>query len=437
MEENNKEKVCNNMESNIMDELRWRGLIAQSTAEEELHEKLGKEKISCYCGFDPSASSLHVGNFLAIMLLAHFQRAGHRPIALVGGATGMIGDPSGKSKERNLLNAETVAHNAECIKKQLSKFLKFDDSPSGAVLVNNYDWMKDYTYLNFLRDIGRYFRIGDMLAKESVKNRMAREEGISYTEFSYQILQAYDFMKLNEEFGCILELGGNDQWGNITAGTELIRRVKGSNAYGLTNPLITGADGNKLGKTVAGAVWLDRERTSPFSFYQFWLRTDDRDAVRYLKLFTFLEKEEIEALAKSLEDNPEKREAQKKLAWELTAAVHGKEDADKAVAASEVLFGGEIINFTDSMIQEVFSEVPTSQSSREALGTIKLTDLIASSGIAASKGAARKLIQQGGIYVNNKRESASDRIISKEDLASENYIVIRSGKKNYRLIRFE
>ena len=256
------------MSGNIIDELKWRGLIAQTTADDALYEKLGKERITCYCGFDPTASSLHIGNFLAIMMLTHFQRAGHRPLVLVGGATGMIGDPSGKSKERNLQNADSVRENAECIKRQLSRFLKFDDSPSGAIMVNNYDWMKDYTYLDFLRDIGRHFRIGDMLAKESVKNRMAREEGISYTEFSYQILQAYDYMRLNEKYDCMLELGGNDQWGNITAGIELIRRLKGKTVYGLTNPLITGADGNKLGKTVAGAVWLDRERTSPFAFYQ-------------------------------------------------------------------------------------------------------------------------------------------------------------------------
>ncbi len=424
------------MSGNIIDELKWRGLIAQTTADDALYEKLGKERITCYCGFDPTASSLHVGNFLAIMMLTHFQRAGHRPLVLVGGATGMIGDPSGKSKERNLQNADSVRENAECIKRQLSRFLKFDDSPSGAIMVNNHDWMKDYTYLDFLRDVGRHFRIGDMLAKESVKNRMAREEGISYTEFSYQILQAYDYMRLNEKYDCMLELGGNDQWGNITAGIELIRRLKGKTVYGLTNPLITGADGNKLGKTVAGAVWLDRDRTSPFAFYQFWLRTDDRDAARYLRLFTFLNREEIDDLEKRLAENPERREAQKRLAWEITAMVHSREDADKAVEASEALYGGEIKGFTDEMIKEVFSEVPTSEEPRESLGKTRLTELIASSGIAQSKGAARKLITQGGIYINNERETSPDKTIGENDLASESYVVLRSGKKNYRLVKF-
>ena len=275
------------------------------------------------------------------------------------------------------------------------------------------------------------------MAKESVKNRLAREEGISYTEFSYQLLQAYDFLYLNEKYNCTLELGGNDQWGNITAGVELIRRLKAKEVYGLTNPLITGADGLKLGKTVAGAVWLDRERTSPFAFYQFWLRTDDRDVIRYLKLFTFLNKEEIDSLEESLSSNPELREAQKKLAWELTAAVHGKDDADKAEEASKVLYGQEIKNFTDEMIGGIFSEVPGTTLSFDNLGAVKLLDLVVSASLAPSKSAARKLIAQGGVYLNNIRENDPDKIICRENLASETCLVLRSGKKNYCLVKFE
>lgn len=423
--------------TNIIDELEWRGLIAQTTDKDKLKKLLDEGSIVCYCGFDPSASSLHVGNFLAIMLLAHFQRAGHKPLVLVGGATGMIGDPSGKSKERNLLDINTVKENAESIKRQLSGFLVFDDSKSGAKLVNNYDWLGKFGFLEFLRDVGRFFRVGDMMAKESVKNRLAREEGISYTEFSYQLLQAYDFLYLNEKYNCTLELGGNDQWGNITAGVELIRRLKAKEVYGLTNPLITGADGLKLGKTVAGAVWLDRERTSPFAFYQFWLRTDDRDVIRYLKLFTFLNKEEIDSLEESLNSNPELREAQKKLAWELTAAVHGKDDADKAEEASKVLYGQEIKNFTDEMIGGIFSEVPGTTLSFDNLGAVKLLDLVVSASLAPSKSAARKLIAQGGVYLNNIRENDPDKIICRENLASETCLVLRSGKKHYFLVKFE
>ena len=421
---------------NVIDELKSRGLVAQISEEEELRKLIDGGRISCYCGFDPSASSLHIGNFLAIMLLVHFQKAGHKPFALVGGATGMIGDPSGKSKERNLLDAETVRYNAECIKKQLSKFLTFDDSPSGAVLVNNYDWMKDFSYLNFLRDVGRYFRVGEMMAKESVKQRFAREDGISYTEFSYQLLQSYDFKYLNEKYGVVLEMGGNDQWGNITSGIEFIRKFNGKSVYGLTNPLITGADGQKLGKSVAGATYLDRDRTSPFALYQYWFRTDDRDVIRYLRLFTFLSKEEIDSLEVKLKENPEGREAHRVLAREITTMVHSAEDVKRAEDASKVLYGSEIKDFTDSMIAEVFSEVPTYETSRDSLGQVKLVELIANSKLANSKGAARKLVTQGGIYINNIRETSPDRIISSEDLASENYIVLRSGKKNYHLVKF-
>ncbi|MDQ7822438.1 MAG: tyrosine--tRNA ligase [Candidatus Eremiobacteraeota bacterium] len=420
----------------IIEELRWRGFIEQVSSE-ELERLLASEKLTCYAGFDPSASSLHVGNLLVIMILSHFQRHGHRPIALIGGATGMIGDPSGKSKERNLLTEEDVAQNASCIKGQLARFIEFGSGGRDALLVNNGDWLIPYRFIHFLRDIGKHFRIGDMLAKESVRNRMDREEGISYTEFSYMIMQAYDFLHLFDSHGCLLQVGGNDQWGNITAGIELIRRLRAAQAYGLTAPLMTTSTGQKLGKTEEGSVWLDPSRTSPYQFYQYWVRCDDRDVIKYLSLFTYLGREEIASMAESLRDNPEKREAQKRLAFEVTSLVHSPGDAQKALQASQVLYGEEIRGLSDRDLEDIFSEVPSTLKNLAGLEAgIKLVELLCDTGLTPSKGAARKLISQGGAYLNNRREDSVDRLIDTRDLASEHTMVLRSGKKNYHLVRF-
>ena len=424
--------------SNILDELKWRGFIEQITAEEELKEILSKEKIVCYCGFDPSASSLHIGNFLLIMLLTHFQRYGHQPIALVGGATGMIGDPSGKSKERNLLGPEQINENTDAIKKQLSRFIDFEGKENNAQLINNFDWLGKFSFIDFLRDAGKYFRIGEMLAKESVKNRFTREEGISYTEFSYMLLQSYDFLHLFDNYNCRLQLGGNDQWGNITSGIELVRKLKSKSVFGLTAPLITGSDGQKLGKSVDGAVWLDKDKMSPFDFYQFWIRMEDSQVIKLLKLFTFLSKEEIEVLGKSLNEQPELREAQKALAYEVTKIVHGEKEANNVIKASKVLYGEEISGFSDEMLKSIFAGVPSVILKHSRLQDgISLIDLLAETSIAPSKGAARKLLQGGGIYINNIRIDDPAKKVTTENLASESLMVIRSGKKNYHLIHFE
>jgi len=422
---------------NIFDELKWRGFVEQIAGEDELKELLAKEKIVCYCGFDPSASSLHIGNFLAIMLLVHFQRYGHKPLALVGGATGMIGDPSGKSKERNLIGPEQVAENASEIKKQLSRFLDFEGRENNAVLLNNFDWLGKFSFIDFLRDVGKYFRIGEMLAKDSVKNRLSREEGVSYAEFSYMLMQSYDFLHLFDNFNCRLQLGGNDQWGNITSGIDFVRKLRSKSVYGLTTPLITGSDGQKLGKSVDGAVWLNKEKMSVFDFYQFWFRIEDDQVIKLLKLFTFLKKEEIEVLENSLNERPEDREAQKTLAYEVTKLVHGKNEADGVIRASQVLYGEEIKGFSDEVLKKIFAEVPTSNIEYSRLKEgINLIDLMAEVSVAPSKGAARKLLQGGGIYINNIRIESINKKVNISDLASESLMIIRSGKKNYHLINF-
>lgn len=424
--------------SNILEELRWRGFIEQITAEEELGEILSKEKIVCYCGFDPSASSLHIGNFLQIMLMTHFQRYGHKPLALVGGATGMIGDPSGKSKERNLLGEEQVNENVAAIKKQLSRFIDFEGKENNAQLINNFDWLGKFSFVDFLRDVGKYFRVGEMLAKESVKNRFTREEGVSYAEFSYMLLQSYDFLHLFDNYNCCLQFGGNDQWGNITSGIDFVRKLRAKSVYGLTAPLITGSDGQKLGKSVDGAVWLDKEKMLPFDFYQFWFRIEDSQVIKLLKLFTFLSREEIETLEKSLNEQPELREAQKALAYEVTKIVHGKEEADGVIKASNVLYGEEISGFSDKMLKSIFSGVSSTIIERSRLNEgISLIDLLTETSMAPSKGAARKLVQGGGIYINNIRIDDLSKKVMANDLASESFMVLRSGKKNYHLIHFE
>ena len=406
-------------------------------------EQLQKEMTSAYVGIDPTADSLHIGHLVSVMMLKHLQRAGHRPIALVGGATGMIGDPSMKSAERNLLDEATLRHNQDSIKKQLSKFLDFDsDAPNAAKLVNNYDWMKDYSFLNFIRDIGKHITVNYMMAKESVKKRLSRESsvGMSFTEFSYQLLQGYDFLHLNQTKGCKLQMGGTDQWGNITTGTELIRRKLGGEAFALTCPLITKADGGKFGKTESGNVWLDRRYTSPYKFYQFWLNVSDADAAKYIKIFTDLPKEEIDALIKEQEEAPHLRPLQKRLAKEVTVMVHSQEDYDAAVEASNILFGNStseaLKHLDEQTLLDVFNGVPQFEVSREELSAgVKAIDLFTEkAAIFPSKGEMRKLVQSGGISVNKEKLTDQDMVIDCSSLLDEKYLLVQRGKKNYYLL---
>ena len=406
-------------------------------------EQLQKEMTSAYVGIDPTADSLHIGHLVSVMMLKHLQRAGHRPIALVGGATGMIGDPSMKSAERNLLDEATLRHNQDSIKKQLSKFLDFDsDAPNAAKLVNNYDWMKDYSFLNFIRDIGKHITVNYMMAKESVKKRLSRESsvGMSFTEFSYQLLQGYDYMYLYEHEGCRLQMGGTDQWGNITTGTELIRRKLGGEAFALTCPLITKADGGKFGKTESGNVWLDRRYTSPYKFYQFWLNVSDADAAKYIKIFTDLPKEEIDALIKEQEEAPHLRPLQKRLAKEVTVMVHSQEDYDAAVEASNILFGNStseaLKHLDEQTLLDVFNGVPQFEVSREELSAgVKAIDLLTvKAAVLPSKGEMRKLVQSGGISVNKEKLTDQDMVIDCSSLLDEKYLLVQRGKKNYYLL---
>ena len=406
-------------------------------------EQLQKEMTSAYVGIDPTADSLHIGHLVSVMMLKHLQRAGHRPIALVGGATGMIGDPSMKSAERNLLDEATLRHNQDSIKKQLSKFLDFDsDAPNAAKLVNNYDWMKDYSFLNFIRDIGKHITVNYMMAKESVKKRLSRESsvGMSFTEFSYQLLQGYDYMYLYEHEGCRLQMGGTDQWGNITTGTELIRRKLGGEAFALTCPLITKAGGGKFGKTESGNVWLDRRYTSPYKFYQFWLNVSDADAAKYIKTYTDLPKEEIDALIKEQEEAPHLRPLQKRLAKEVTVMVHSQEDYDAAVEASNILFGNStseaLKHLDEQTLLDVFNGVPQFEVSREELSAgVKAIDLFTEkAAIFPSKGEMRKLVQSGGISVNKEKLTDQDMVIDCSSLLDEKYLLVQRGKKNYYLL---
>lgn len=406
-------------------------------------EQLQKEMTSAYVGIDPTADSLHIGHLVSVMMLKHFQRAGHRPISLVGGATGMIGDPSMKSAERNLLDEATLRHNQESIKKQLSKFLDFDsDAPNAAKLVNNYDWMKEYSFLNFIRDIGKHLTVNYMMAKDSVKKRLSSESsvGMSFTEFSYQLLQGYDYLYLYEHEGCRLQMGGSDQWGNITTGTELIRRKLGGEAYALTCPLITKADGGKFGKTESGNVWLDRRYTSPYKFYQFWLNVSDADAARYIKIFTDLCKEEIEALIQEQEAAPHLRPLQKRLAKEITVMVHSVEDYEAAVEASNILFGNStsdaLKHLDEETLLDVFKGVPQFEISRDELGAgVKAIDLFTEkAAIFSSKGEMRKLVQSGGISLNKEKLTDQDMIIDSKLLLDDKYLLVQRGKKNYYLL---
>jgi tyrosyl-tRNA synthetase len=412
-----------------------RGFLGQVT-DTGLRELCNQEMVTFYIGFDPTAPSLHIGSLKQIMIMAQFQRHGHKPIALVGGGTGMIGDPSGKAKERLLLSKEDIARNLEGIKGQLARFLDFDCGEHSALIVNNADWLAGFTFIDFLRDVGKHFRVGEMLGKESVRARLASEEGMSFTEFCYMLLQAYDFLHLFDRYGCVLQMGGSDQWGNITAGIELIRKLRAKPAYGLTTPLVVTASGQKFGKTEAGTVWLEPDRTSPYEFYQYWVRTDDRDVIDWLKIFTFLELEEIAGLAQELAAKPEGRAPHQRLAYEVTALVHGRGAADKAVRASRVLFGEEIRDLTDADLASIFADVPGAQVKRsEVAAGMTLVDLMAQTGLARSKSEARRAIVQGGAYVNNVRVDSVDRKITLSDLASETMLVLRSGKKTYLLVK--
>ncbi|MGC8887278.1 MAG: tyrosine--tRNA ligase [Verrucomicrobiia bacterium] len=423
---------------NIYEELQWRGLIADCTDVEQLVKRLNESPVTLYCGFDPTADSLHVGNLVPLLALRRFQLAGHRPIAVAGGATGSIGDPSGKTQERQLLSKETIAYNISRVKQQLSRLLDFDSKTNPALLVDNADWIAPISYLDFLRDIGKLFSVNMMISKESVRARMEdRESGISYTEFSYMLLQAYDFYHLCKEYNCELQIGGSDQWGNITAGIDLCRKKLNRTVYGLTLPLITNADGSKFGKTVAGAVWLDPARTSVYRFYQFWIRTDDRDVIRYLKYFTFLSKEEIAALEKAHNENPGRRQAHRALAKAVTELVHGEAATAEAIRASEVLFGGDVKGITRETFNEIAGEVPSVEIEKGILGAagMPLVELLVYAKVCQSKGQARKDIEGGGIYINNIREGNTQRVITVNDALFDEFILLRKGKKNYVIVK--
>ena len=425
------------MSSALIADLRARGLLFQVAGEEALPGWLDGGMRTLYCGFDPTADSLHIGSLVPLLTLQRFQRAGHRPIALVGGATGLIGDPSFKAQERQLNTPEVVGGWVEKIRDQVSRFIDFDAGPRSALVVNNLDWTQGMDVLTFLRDIGKHFSVNAMVQKESVRQRIEREgAGISYTEFSYMILQALDFHHLCETQDCELQIGGSDQWGNITAGIDLIHRKQNRQAYGLTLPLITNADGTKFGKTESGAVWLDVNRTSIYQFYQFWVRVDDRDVVRYLKYFTFLSRDEVEELASQHEAEPHARIAHKALAREVTALVHGEEAVTEAIRASEILFGGELEGITEATFREVAGEVPTCELSTDRFGGegLWLPELLHEAGLAQSRGQARKDVKGGGVYVNGKRIDDEQHKLTTSDLMFGKYILLRRGKRNYAVV---
>jgi tyrosyl-tRNA synthetase len=419
-------------------DLRWRGLIHQTTDDEHLPAWLEGGARTLYAGFDPTAESLHVGSLLPLLTLRRFQKAGHKPIAVVGGATGMIGDPSGKSEERNLQTAETIERNVAGMRRQMERLLDFSPGPRQALLLNNFDWTGPWSYLDFLREVGKNFPISAMLAKDSVKSRLGRDDvGISYTEFSYMLLQAYDFVYLNERYDCALQVGGSDQWGNITVGIELGRRTRGVQLYGITFPLLTKSDGTKMGKTESGAVWLSAERTSPYQFYQYWINVDDAEAGRCLRMLTELSREEIEDLDRDRTARPEARQSQRRLAEELTRLIHGEEGLHTAQRATEIFFGAEISDLDDRQLLGIFADVPSAKVPRARVAGegIGILDAFVEAGLAKSKGEARRTVQQGGAYVNNRRVDSVDRVVTTADLAGESTIVLRSGKKKYALLR--
>ncbi len=422
-------------QGNIFDEFEWRGLLFDATA--ELKDVLATERVTAYIGFDPTASSLHVGSLLPIMGLARLQRFGHTPIALVGGGTGLIGDPSGKTAERQLLNRAQVEINLAGIRSQLAQFLDFDRAGNSAQIVNNLDWLGELHLIDFLRDVGKYFTVNYMLSKESVKRRIQSDDGISYTEFTYMMLQAYDFLALHRLNGCSLQMGGSDQWGNILAGTDLIRKADSAKAHGLVFPLVTNSAGTKFGKTESGTVWLDPERTSPYRFYQFWMNTDDRDVIDYLKYFTWLTREEIAGYETSVAEDPGARSAQKELARLVTSMVHGEQAYEKAIAASHVLFGGSLEALSVSDLKDIFEDVPSTALSKtmfegDGMGVL---NLCTETGITTSNGEARRLIRQGGLFINGENISDENATLALSNLIENELLVLRKGKRNFHLVQ--
>ena len=433
---------------NFIEELKWRGMMHDIMPGTE--EQLAKEMTSAYVGIDPTADSLHIGHLVGVMMLRHFQKAGHKPIALVGGATGMIGDPSGKSQERNLLDEESLRHNQECIKKQLEKFIDFSGGEvNAAELVNNYDWMKEFSFLDFIRDIGKSLTVNYMIAKDSVKSRISRDgsgddvEGMSFTEFTYQLVQGYDFLHLYKHNHCKLQMGGSDQWGNITTGTELIRRKEAGKAFALTWPLLTKADGGKFGKTEKGNIWLDAKRTSPYEFYQFWLNSSDGDAEKYAKIFMTSSPSEIDALIKNHNEVPHERKLQKALAKEITIMAHSEKDYDTAIAASEILFGKgtkeTLAKLDEEAFLSIFKGVPQFSIEKKQLTEgIAILDLLAEqTKVFGSKGEARRLMKDNGLSINQEKEQNQEKLINSEDLINDKFVLVRKGKKNYFLITVE
>ena len=422
---------------NLFDEYQWRGMLHEATP--DLRDVLAKEKVTAYIGFDPSAASLHVGSLLPVMGLARLQRFGHTPIATAVGGTALIGDPSGKTKERQLLTYDQAEANLAGIKEQLRRFLDFDAKTNPARIVNNLDWLGPISMMEFLRDVGKYFTVNNLIGKEAIGRRLQSEEGISFTEFSYPLLQAYDFLVLFDTYGCALQMGGSDQWGNIIAGIDLIRRLRGARAHGLVFPLVTSATGVKFGKTEAGAVWLDAKLTSPYRFYQFWLNTDDRDVIAYLKFFTWLSKEEIADLEESVRTEPEMRKAQRELARQVTAMLHGETELAKAVRASEVLFGKEVAGLSVQEILDIFADVPSTELEKSKLDGdgFSLGDALVLSGLAPSKGEAKRLVQGGGVWVNNLRADDARKAISASEFIDGQVLVLRKGARHYHLIRIQ
>ena len=426
---------------NFIEELEWRGMI--HTIMPGAKEQLEREMTTAYLGIDPTADSLHIGHLVGVMILKHFQMCGHRPVALVGGATGMIGDPSGKSQERNLLDEATLRHNQEAIKRQLAKLLDFEsDAPNAALLVNNYDWMKEFRFLDFIRDVGKLITVNYMMAKDSVKKRFSGEgEGVSFTEFTYQLVQGYDFLHLYRTLGCKVQLGGADQWGNITTGTELIRRTLGAEAYAITCPLITKADGTKFGKTESGNVWLDPRYTSPYKFYQFWLNVSDDDAKCYIRIFTLLDRETVEELVAEHDAAPHLRKLQKRLAEELTTMIHSREECEKAVEASAILFGGStseaLRRLDEQTFLQVFEGVPRYSVPRGRLGLPFIELCTEQAAVFPSKGECRKMVQGGGVSLNKEKVSDPQRTVAEADLIAGRYLLVQKGKKNYYLITAE
>ncbi|MDQ4132600.1 MAG: tyrosine--tRNA ligase [Actinomycetota bacterium] len=424
--------------TDLTGELEWRGMVHQVTSP-DLGDRLRSESTPGYVGFDATADSLHVGSLLPLIGLQRLQRAGHPPVAILGGGTSLIGDPSGKQSERPLLSVEQIRANAEGIRRQVEGFLDFGTGPAQARLLDNYDWLGSMPLTTFLRDVGKHFSVNVMMTKDSVRSRLAeREQGISYTEFSYVLLQAYDFLHLFEDHGVRLQMGGSDQWGNITAGVDLIRRIHGAEVYGLTWPLMTKADGTKFGKTEQGNVWLDSARTSPYQFFQFWVRTDDRDVGRFLRLLTAVDREQIDELEAEVARAPERRRAQQVLAWEVTAAVHGPAEAHAAKATAEALYRGDLASMSERALLDAFSEAPSTSVPRADLGDGQLTvgALLTRTGLEPSRSAAQRTVAQGGAYVNNRRETDADRVVGEDDLLAGSYLVLRKGKREYHLVRF-